>query len=344
MAIAIHEYFMQTCQEYLASLGFDLQHLIQAEGFDKNACLDKDNKVSAVNAVCTNDESLARFTVMARDVFKKKQSLITEPALTSPFKFQHDAIEAIYDHIHQKQELATDLNAVLRSMHGVISEFVTVENQTHSPNPEPGKLYDLSQINFDRLKTEFEQSPTKKTQVQTLKEAVDQQLRRMLNQNSTRIDLCIRYQEIVANYNQETDRATIEQTFEQLLNLIESLSKEDSRAVREGLTEDNLTIFDLLCKQKENLSVQVRNRIKQVAQNLLESIQTELQRLENWRDKETTKAQVETSIYNYLYDEATGLPTESYDDQEIAELSKVIFLHLYRQSPATNYPIYPNVA
>ena len=73
-------------------------------------------------------------------------------------------------------------------------------------------------------------------------------------------------------------------------------------------------------------------------------VQTELQRLENWRDKETTKAQVETSIYNYLYDEATGLPTESYDDQEIAELSKVIFLHLYRQSPATNYPIYPNVA
>ena len=335
---------IQTCQGHLASLGFDLQHLIQAEGFDKLACLDKDNQDSAVNAVCTNDESLARFTVMARDVFKKKQSLITEPALTSPFKFQHDAIEAIYDHIHQKQELATDLNAVLRSMHGVISEFVTVENQTHSPNPEPGKLYDLSQINFDRLKTEFEQSPTKKTQVQTLKEAVDQQLRRMLNQNSTRIDLCIRYQEIVANYNQETDRATIEQTFEQLLNLIESLSKEDSRAVREGLTEDNLTIFDLLCKQKENLSVQVRNRIKQVAQNLLESIQTELQRLENWRDKETTKAQVETSIYNYLYDEETGLPTESYDDQEIAELSKVIFLHLYRQSPATNYPIYPNVA
>jgi type I restriction enzyme R subunit len=266
------------------------------------------------------------------------------PDITMLPEPQWDAIEAIYDHIHQKQELATDLNAVLRSMHGVISEFVTVENQTHSPNPEPGKLYDLSQINFDRLKTEFEQSPTKKTQVQTLKEAVDQQLRRMLNQNSTRIDLCIRYQEIVANYNQETDRATIEQTFEQLLNLIESLSKEDSRAVREGLTEDNLTIFDLLCKQKENLSVQVRNRIKQVAQNLLESIQTELQRLENWRDKETTKAQVETSIYNYLYDEETGLPTESYDDQEIAELSKVIFLHLYRQSPATNYPIYPNVA
>ena len=208
-------------------------------------------------------------------------------------------------------------------------------------NPEN---FDLSQINFGRLKTEFVQSPNKNTQAQTLKEAIEKQLHRMLNQNSTRVDLCIRYQEIVANYNQETDRATIEQTFEQLLNLIEALSEEDSRAVREGLTEDHLTIFDLLCKQKENLSIQVRNQIKQVAQNLLESIQAKLQKLDNWRDKETTKAQVETSIYNYLYDEETGLPTESYDDQEISELSKVIFLHLYRQSPATNYPIYPNVA
>ena len=100
---------------------------------------------------------------------------------SNPFKSQHDAIAAIYDQIHQQQELATDLNAVLRSRHGVISEFVTVENQPHSSSPEPGKLYDLSQINFDRLKTEFAQSPNKNTQAQTLKEAIEQQLHRMLN-------------------------------------------------------------------------------------------------------------------------------------------------------------------
>lgn len=130
----VHEYFMQTYQEYLASLGFDLQHLIQAEGFDKLACLDKDNKGSAVNAVCTNDESLALFTVMARDVFKKKQSLITEPALTAPFKFQHDAIVAIYDQIHQQQELATDLNAVLRS---ILQKTITCPPQNHHSDRLP---------------------------------------------------------------------------------------------------------------------------------------------------------------------------------------------------------------
>jgi type I restriction enzyme, R subunit len=114
--------------------------------------------------------------------------------------------------------------------------------------------------------------------------------------------------------------------------------------VREGLTEDDLTIFDLLCKKKENLSIQVRNRIKQIAQHLLESIQAELQKLENWRDKETTKAQVETIIYNYLYEEATGLPAEFYNDEEVADLANVIFLHIYQQSTEASDLLYADAA
>jgi type I restriction enzyme R subunit len=130
-----------------------------------------------------------------------------------------------------------------------VSEFVTVEPSTQTPGADSGKLYNISEIDFDRLKVEFQQTSTKNIQVQTLKEAVEQQLRRMLRQNSTRMDLYTRYQKIIENYNQETDRATIEQTFEELLKLIEALSEEDSRAVREGLNEEYLAIFDLLeCK------------------------------------------------------------------------------------------------
>jgi type I restriction enzyme, R subunit len=69
---------LQTCIDHLANLGFDLQELLETEGFDKIAALP-----SAVNAVSTNDESRARFEVLAREVFKKKQPLITEPKLTS---------------------------------------------------------------------------------------------------------------------------------------------------------------------------------------------------------------------------------------------------------------------
>jgi type I restriction enzyme, R subunit len=180
--------------------------------------------------------------------------------------------------------------------------------------------------------------------VQTLKEAVEQQLRRMLRQNPTRVDLYSRYQQIIENYNQETDQATIEQTFEELLKLIESLSEEDSRAVREGLTEDNLAVFDLLCKQKTNLSVKTRNKVKEVAHNLAEAIKTELQKLDNWRDKETTKSQIETFIYDYLYSDETRLSSEAYDELEVKPLANLVFLHTYQQYAAADQPPYSAVA
>ena len=335
---------IQTCQDHLSSLGFDLQHLIDAAGFDKLACLDQDNQDSAVNAVCTNDESLARFTVMARDVFKKKQALITEPALTAPFQPQHDAIAAIYDQIHQQQEFASDLNAVLRSLHGVVSQFVTVQPSTDQPGEDSGKLYNISEIDFDRLKAEFQQSTTKNIQVQTLKAAVEQQLRWMLRQNPTRVDLYTRYQQIIESYNQETDRATIEQTFEELLELIETLSEEDNRAVREGLTEEYLAIFDLLCQQQHTLSARARDRVKQVAHNLIEAIKAELRKPDNWRDKETTKAQIATFIYDYLYSDETGLPDNEYEPGEIETLSNVVFLHIYQQYPTADQNPYTDAA
>ncbi len=335
---------IQACQDHLANLGFDLQHLIQADGFDKLVCLDKDNQDSAVNAVCTNDESLARFTVMARDVFKKKQALITEPALTAPFQPQHDAIAAIHDHIYQQQEFAEDLNAVLRSLHGVVSEFVTVEPSNLPPGGDSGNLYNISEIDFDRLKVEFEKSATQNIQVQTLKAAVEQQLRRMLRQNPTRVDLYTRYQKIIENYNQETDRATVEQTFEELLKFIESLSEEDSRAVREGLTEEYLAIFDLLCQQKGNLSARSRNRVKEIAHNLIEAIKTELRKLDNWRDKDTTKAQIETFIYDYLYSEDTGLPVDEYEPSDVVTLSNIVYLHIYQKYPTADTNPYLDAA
>lgn len=334
---------IQVCIAHLASLGFDLQELVEAQGFDALALLSEEDE-SAINAVCTNDESRARFEVMARDVFKKKQALVTEPQLTLPLEPQHDAIAAIYDQLNQQHELAMNLNAVLRSLHGVISEMVTVEASGRPPGEDSNKLYDISEIDFSRLKKEFEKSSTKNIRIQTLKEAVEQQLKRMLRQNSTRIDLYTRYQEIIENYNRETDRATIEQTFEELLQLIAALSKEDSRAVREGLNEEYLAVFDLLCQQKPSLSPRTRDRIKEIAHNLIEAIKAELRKLDNWRDKETTKAQVQTFIYDYLYSDATGLPTDEFNESEVETLSNVVFLHIYQQYPSADQNPYSDAA
>lgn len=56
------------------------------------------------------------------------------------------------------------------------------------------------------------------------------------------------YELIVAEYNREKDRVTIEKTFEELLKFVKDLNEEENRFMREGLDEESLAIFDLLSK------------------------------------------------------------------------------------------------
>ncbi len=65
-------------------------------------------------------------------------------------------------------------------------------------------------------------------------------------------------------------RLGAEQTFEALLNLVNDLDEEEHRAVREGLDEESLAIFDLL--KKPELSAAEIKRIKKVAVALLEKL------------------------------------------------------------------------
>ena len=58
-------------------------------------------------------------------------------------------------------------------------------------------------------------------------------------------------------------QGTIERTFEALLKLVQELDEEESRAIREGLDEESLAIFDLL--KKPDLSGAEIRRIKQTA-------------------------------------------------------------------------------
>ena len=91
----------------------------------------------------------------------------------------------------------------------------------------------------------------------------------MLVLNPSRMDYQQRYEEIVAAYNREKDRLTVDETFRLLAELVYDLDAEQKRAVEEGLTEDELALFDLL--KKANLAKPEREVIKQASRDLLTS-------------------------------------------------------------------------
>ena len=104
---------------------------------------------------------------------------------------------------------------------------------------------------------------------------------------------------------------------------IKELDEEDARTVRENLDIESLVLFDLL--QKPDLSGKEVNRIKKVASSLLETLKAEKLNIENWREKEGTRDAVKQSIYDYLYDDKTGLPADSYEIEEITALTENLF-------------------
>jgi type I restriction enzyme, R subunit len=152
---------IQACADYLQTLGYDLQDLLEAEGFDKNQEI-----LQAAEAVSINDNSRARFEVLAQEVFKKARSLVAHGWLAR-YKHQHDAIEAIYKRLKKREDDPADIIEILRHLQGVVDESVTMLVEP-KPGAESGNIYDISKINFDRLRQEFQRAKQPNMMVQTL--------------------------------------------------------------------------------------------------------------------------------------------------------------------------------
>jgi len=247
-----------------------------------------------------------------------------------------DAIDIVYKSIQADKE-AVDITDIMRELHQIVDGSIVTQS-TAEPKPDDERLYDISKIDFERLRKEFAGYERKNTVTQSLKEAVEQKLSQLMMQNPLRTDYQEHYENLVKEYNQEKDRVLIEQTFEALFKYYQDLTKEEQRAAREGLDEERLAIVDLI--QKTDLKPSEIKKIKKVATELLATLKENQLKVANWKSKESTRDAVKQKIYDYLYDEKTGLPVGDYDDDEIKLLSEKVFVHVYRAYPTVPSPIY----
>jgi type I restriction enzyme R subunit len=127
-----------------------------------------------------------------------------------------------------------------------------------------GKTWDLSKINFEKLKEDFQQATYKNIEIADLRTFIQQKLEQMLRQNMTRTDFAQRLQQIIDTYN--TGGSSTENYFEDLMNFARDMQAEDERHVREGLTEDELELFDLL--KKDKMTQEETQKVKLAARSL----------------------------------------------------------------------------
>ena len=301
---------------FLSDREFDLDDLIAASDFTKMALLQ-----SAANAVCGTIEDKKSFSTYASELVRLMKYTDRDD-VTGQTRKEYEAISAIYSELQRKRR-HIDTTDLMIEINSIISEYVEINEPLADNNAEP-RRFDISSIDFDLLRREFAKVKKKNLVMKDLEEVIQQKLDRLLLNNPNRIDYYERYQQIIEEYNCEQDRATIEKTFMDLMDLANSLDQEEQRYVREGFTSDEeLSLYDMLFR--ENLSQNDIKKIKKVATTLLQKIKAKIAELDHWTDKQETKAEVDNLIRDTLWAE---LP-ESYDEISISEYRQRIYEYVY---------------
>lgn len=324
-AIPIEEYVpalvkaIEAAENHLRGVEFEPDQLNGLKGFAMTGAMR-----AAVDALYTTDEAKCRFQIMAREVFSLMKTLIMEPSVR-PYYVRHDHIEAIYKKLDERRDTA-DVTSVLKELHKIINDAIRA--QAPGKDQAEGLKVDLSQIDFEKLQEEFAKKVRhKRKALHDIRDIVEQKLAEMMARNPMRMDYYKKYQNIIADYNREKDRATVEETFANLMKLVADMDDEAQRHVREGLTEEELAFFDILTK--ENITKAARERVKQASKGLLTTLKEQLATMPAWTKNTTTQADVKVLILDTLY---ASLPRPPFSDEEAEALAERLYGFVWQQS------------
>lgn len=299
-------------------VNFDLQELINSDGLQKLAAMEK-----AVKAVYTNDETKSKFQILARAVFKKFKALQPDKVLYQ-YAPRKNAIDVIYTAIEDNVESA-DVTDIMRKIQNIVDE--SIENMVAEPIHNERKIIDLSGLDFNLLEQYFQKTKNKNAAIQSLKDKVEKQLKQMVERNPLTVDYYKRYQEIIDEYNHGKDEVNIKETFRKLIELVNSFSAEEAETKREGLSDEQKAIFDIL-RQGKKLEEKEKSGIKEISIQLLEELKNDKLKVDQWSEKTETIAAVYRFVNDTLF---TSLPYPTYETEDIDLKTNLVFEHLKHQ-------------
>lgn len=306
---------LEKAKLFLAERGFVLQDLICSYDFPKMYYLQK-----GANIVCGTVEERKTFSAYASEL-NRLMKYTDRDDIDRNVRKEYEAVAAIYAEIKKKRK-HINITDLMVEINNIISDYVEIEH-SYMINEEI-KRFDISGIDFDLLRREFAKVKNQNLLMRDLEEIIQLKLDRMLFTNPERINYYERYQKIIDDYNSEQDRATIEKTFMDLMDLANKMNQEEQRYVREGFKSDEeLTLYDMLFRN--DLNKNDIKKLKTVAAELLNKIKAKISEYDHWTDKQETKAAVDNLIRDTLWAE---LP-ECYDEASIWGYRQRIYEYVY---------------
>ena len=275
--------------------GVEPESILDVAGFERLHRLG-----DAVEALNGTDPERRAYLALASNVWATFKAVLPD-ARAEPYRKVSAAVAVIAERMRALIE-RPDISGVASRIEALLDASIAGVEIT-APIREHGDtegLFDLSRLDVERLRAMFATGNRQRTETQRLRRAVEARLEEMAARNPTRRSLVERFEALIEQYN--TGSLSTGALFEELLTLVGDLDAEALRAVREGLTEEELAIFDILTNPEPQLGPDDEDLVKRVARSLLEKLKGEKLVLD-WRIKERAKAAVKATIASF-YDEA----------------------------------------
>ncbi|MCB0532016.1 MAG: type I restriction endonuclease subunit R [Saprospiraceae bacterium] len=316
---------IEACEGFCRTIGIDLGKILQSgQVFSKLDLFDQ-----YADILLAKDERKQQFRVYDNTVDALYESC-------RPDILQRRGEFPLVPVIHYLREVLdgktkpTDLDKAKRKISRLLDESIVADREL-STAAEPDQAYqikawrqiDLSKLDLEKLRIEYQQSTYKHIEIADLRAFIEDKMQQLLERNSTRTGFAQKLREIIDRYN--SGGASTEDYFDDLLRFVEQLRSEEERHIREGLSEEELEMFDLL--KKENLTQEEEQKVKLAARNLLKRLKEEKPTvlLHDWHKDTQTRLMVQSAIEKVL---DRDLPP-AYDPMTYNSKCKVVFEYFY---------------
>jgi len=306
--------------------GVDVGPILRSEEFERIALMDtaRDQLVDAqtdtaladaVERIIVNDELQTRYLDLAGDVDRLFRAILPDTRagefapLRRVFVVLADKIRSLAPEV--------DISGVMGGVEELLDHSVSSRGYVIH---EPGAPYDLSKIDFETLREQFERG-RRRTEALRLRSTLDAKLRQMIRLNKSRLDYLAEFQRLIDEYN--AGSRNVEELFEALVTFARQLDEEEQRHIAEQLSEEELAVFDILTRPGPDLSAKEKREVKRIAQEMLDTLKAHKLVLD-WRKRQQSRAAVELAIQDLVWQ----LP-KCYTDTLCKQKSTAVYQHVY---------------
>lgn len=290
-----------------------IDDILKAKNLEKIRLLD-----DAVDAILVNDESKQKYLILSGNMSRLFKAIKPDPAIN-----EFLPICTLYLILSLKIRSLTppaDISRIMDSIEQLLDRSISAEGYViRTPT-----ILDLGELNLDVLREKIERNRIR-TEAERLRGIVERKVRDLVSLNRTRINFLEKLQQMIDEYN--SGSLNTEEFFKRLVAFARDLQEEEKRAIKENLSEEELTIFDLLTKPEMKLSKREEDVVKKVAKDLLETLKQEKLVLD-WRKRQQTRASVRLCIEEIL----DHLP-ETYSKNIYLGKCEIVYQHIFEAYP-----------